>query len=205
MTLTNEQAKKIKEQLLAQLANFPEDKRDQMKAQITSMDNAQLESFLEQNNLMGSEKSCLFCSIASGQTPSFQIGESNENIAILEINPLSKGHALIVPKKHLEKAPDSSHEFAKLISEKIKNKFKPKEIKVGDLSVMGHGLLEIIPIYGNETQRKKLSEEELKKLQEEVLGNNKKSEGDVSKKESATQEVKATQDSEAPKFKPRMP
>lgn len=198
MALTNEQAKKIKEQLIAQLVNFPEDKRDQMKNQIASMTNSQLESFLQQNNLLGSENNCLFCSIASGQTPSFKIGESAENIAVLEINPLSKGHALIVPKKHSEKAPDSSHEFAKIISNKLKEKFNPKEVRTGELNSMGHGLLEIIPIYGNEDQRRRLSEEELKKLQSEILKESKKIE-ETPKKEPAKQEINV------PKFKPRMP
>ncbi len=45
---------------------------------------------------------CIFCSIVSGEIPSYKLYEDEETLAFLEINPSSPGHALIIPKKHVE-------------------------------------------------------------------------------------------------------
>ena len=60
------------------------------------------------------------------------IEENNENIAVLEINPISKGHTIIIPKKHLQldEIEQESVEFAEKISKQIKQKLSPKEIKI---------------------------------------------------------------------------
>lgn len=171
MELTQEQSQQIKEQLLKQLDNFPEDKRDQIKQQIESMTPKQVEEFVKQNQLthMPGGK-CIFCSIAQGKTKSFKIDENENNLAILELNPLSKGHTLIVPKEHLDKLPNSTNELAQKVSEKLQNKLNPKQIRTSETKIMEHPLIEVVPIYEDETstERKKASEEELKELQEEL-------------------------------------
>jgi histidine triad (HIT) family protein len=43
---------------------------------------------------------CLFCRIAGGQVPSDTVYEDDDHVAFLDINPLTKGHTLVVPKKH---------------------------------------------------------------------------------------------------------
>ena len=43
---------------------------------------------------------CIFCKIAKGEIPCNKIYEDNEYVAFLDINPLNKGHALVIPKKH---------------------------------------------------------------------------------------------------------
>lgn len=43
---------------------------------------------------------CIFCKIANGGIPSAAIYEDAEFRVILDVNPASKGHALILPKKH---------------------------------------------------------------------------------------------------------
>lgn len=45
---------------------------------------------------------CIFCKIARGDIPSTIVYESDELIAFLDINPVNKGHTLIVPKAHME-------------------------------------------------------------------------------------------------------
>lgn len=169
MAITEEEASKIKEHLLKQLDNFPEDKREQIATQISSMTNEQIEAFVKQNNLSHLGGQCIFCSIIANQTPSYKIAEDKNYIAILELNPLSKGHALIIPKEHLEKVPDSAQQITQEVSHKLQRKFSPQEIKINELKIMNHALLEIVPIYGDETERKQASEEELKALQEEIL------------------------------------
>lgn len=169
MPLTPDEAQKIKDHLLTQLDNFPEDKRSQIKEQINSMTTEQVEAFVKQNNLTHLGNQCIFCSIVAKKTPSFKIAEDSQAIAILELNPLSKGHALIVPKEHTEKAPDSIDNLAQEISRKLKQKFSPQEIKINEIKIMDHALLEVIPIYGDEKERHQASEEELETLQKEIL------------------------------------
>ena len=43
---------------------------------------------------------CIFCKIANGEIPSKKIYEDDEIMAFLDINPLTPGHTLIVPKEH---------------------------------------------------------------------------------------------------------
>jgi len=169
MALTEEQSKKIKDQLLKQLSNFPEDKREQIREQVESMNSEQVENFVKQNKLNHLGGECIFCSIVGGNTSSFRVGENEENIAILELNPLSKGHTLIVPKNHTDEIESSAQDLAKEMTEKIKEKFEPKAVQSNEIKIMEHPLIELIPIYGGETERKQATEEELGALQEEIL------------------------------------
>ena len=166
--ITDEQANQIKEHLLKQLDNFPEDKREQIKNQINSMTTQQVENFIEQNKLTHLGGQCIFCSITANQTPSYKITENENNIAILEINPLSKGHSLIVPKTHLDELPQSAKDLSQEVAQNIQEKLTPDEIKIKELKIMNHPIIEVIPIYGNETEKKQATEQELKSLQEEL-------------------------------------
>lgn len=47
-------------------------------------------------------KDCVFCKIASGEFDSAKIWEDDEFIAILDLNPNTKGMTLVIPKKHYE-------------------------------------------------------------------------------------------------------
>ncbi|MCJ1378035.1 Adenosine 5'-monophosphoramidase [Xylographa soralifera] len=49
---------------------------------------------------------CIFCKIIKGEIPSFKLFESQHIFAFLDINPLSRGHALVIPKYHGEKLTD---------------------------------------------------------------------------------------------------
>lgn len=75
------------------------------------------------------QKSCIFCQIINKQIPAKIIYEDTEVIAFLDINPLSLGHSLIVPKKHAENIFDIEEKVlqnifsvAKKISLKVKEK-----------------------------------------------------------------------------------
>lgn len=46
------------------------------------------------------EENCIFCKIIAGEIPSHTIYEDGEFKVILDVNPASKGHALILPKEH---------------------------------------------------------------------------------------------------------
>jgi len=54
-------------------------------------------------NMSVFEASCIFCKIIKGDIPSFKLLETDLSYAFMDINPLAKGHALVIPKFHAEK------------------------------------------------------------------------------------------------------
>ncbi len=184
--LTQEQTKQIKEQLLAQIESWPDEQREAAKQQLVTMSQEQFEEFLIKNKILKTKEEiisdhptasqtpqqtqCIFCSIIRGQTRAYKIDENKKAIAILEINPISQGHVIIIPKEHttIEKIPSQALTLAKKIAKKIKSKLKPKNIEILTSSIMGHTIINVLPIYKDETinsQRKKADEKELLKLQ----------------------------------------
>jgi len=112
---------------------------------------------------MINEKDCLFCKIVKGQIPSMKIYEDTDCIAILDINPASKGHTLVIPKKHSLNIFDTDEEVlkkviavAKRLSENIKNKLNADGINIlqnnGQQAgqIVQHFHLHIIPRYKND-------------------------------------------------------
>lgn len=52
---------------------------------------------------------CTFCKIVRGEIPSARVLETDHAVAFLDINPLNKGHTLLVPRSHhahLEELPE---------------------------------------------------------------------------------------------------
>ena len=45
---------------------------------------------------------CIFCSIIEGEILGHKVYEDEDVLAFLDVNPVSKGHTLVVPKKHVE-------------------------------------------------------------------------------------------------------
>lgn len=45
---------------------------------------------------------CIFCKIISGDIPSYKVFENNDVIAILDISQATKGHTIIISKKHFK-------------------------------------------------------------------------------------------------------
>ncbi|MCW2660240.1 MAG: family hydrolase [Mycobacterium sp.] len=44
--------------------------------------------------------SCVFCAIAAGEAPAHRIYEDDGYLAILDIRPFTRGHTLVIPKRH---------------------------------------------------------------------------------------------------------
>ena len=177
--LSEEQTEQIKKQVIGKIeSTFPEDKKDQAIEQVKAMNSEQFEKFLEQNKLMqqnqGSTKEqCIFCLINSGQISSYKFHESKNAIAVLEINPISKAHSLIIPKKHGDKKiAKNIYTFAEKLLKKIKTKFNPKEIMVSESVLFGHRIINLIPVYENEninSNRYQAEKEELEDVKKILL------------------------------------
>ncbi len=188
--IPKEQIQQIKQQLIQQIqATFPEDKKAQGIQQIESMNEEQLIEFLKQNNLIStspesqnqqpqtiqqpnpkkvSQQKCIFCSIASGETQSYKIDENKDSIAVLELNPISKGHSLVIPKNHILSSgelPATSFSLAKKISKKIKTRLKPRDVLISSTNLFGHEFINIIPVYSEETPESQRYTAEKKELE----------------------------------------
>ena len=177
--LTPEQIKNVKEQLLSHIdKGFPDDKKEYARKQIEGMSADELEEFLGRNNLSyskGKGGQCVFCSIVSEQIPSYKIAENKDAIAVLEINPLSRGHVIVIPRKHLdsgagERLPTGVMKLAEEISKRIKSKLKPEDVAIKSSNAFGHEILNVLPLYKEDLGKEKnerysASEEELLSLQ----------------------------------------
>ena len=178
--LSEEQIKQIKEQITRQIDSWKatEKQKEQAKQEIRDMPAEKLEEFLIKNKLIKTEKEqepvdlsvltksagkeCIFCLISQGKIQSYKIDENKESVAVLEINPMSRGHVIIVPKKHLssDKVPSLAFSLAKKTARKLKSKLKAEKVEISTSDVQGHAIINIIPIYKEmPKERKKASEE----------------------------------------------
>ena len=132
------------------------------------------------------KKQCLFCNIVSGNIPSNKIFEDDKCLAVLDINPATKGHTLLFPKKHfqfLNQVPEElvGHLFiiANKISEKLFETLKAEgtSIYVGNGQIAGqnvpHVMIHIIPRFEKDNvsigwKGIKIGESEMIKLREEL-------------------------------------
>ena len=68
------------------------------------------------------KENCIFCKIAAGEIPSATIYEDDDFRVILDIEPASKGHALILPKGHyanLYELPEELASKALVVAKKV--------------------------------------------------------------------------------------
>ena len=123
----------------------------------------------------------IFSRIVAREIPSYKVAENDKFYAFLDINPLVKGHTLVIPKQEVDYIFDLSDEdlaemqvFAKKVAAAIKTAFPC--IKVGQ-AVIGlevpHAHIHLIPIqkesdmlFSNE--KLKLTAEEFKEIAEKI-------------------------------------
>ena len=43
---------------------------------------------------------CIFCKIVAGELPAERVDEDEHTLAFMDINPWTRGHALVIPKRH---------------------------------------------------------------------------------------------------------
>jgi len=135
-------------------------------------------------------ENCIFCKIIKGEIPSFKVFENDKVFCFLDINPLSRGHILVAPKKHYENIFDIEEDDLKEIISVAKNlSLRIREIfgadgvnlvnasgETAEQSVF-HFHLHIIPRYKDDmleinkwwgSKSRKADFEELKKIAEEI-------------------------------------
>lgn len=123
----------------------------------------------------------IFSKIVAGELPSYKIMEDERFFAFLDINPLVKGHTLVIPKKEVDYIFDledeelaAMHIFAKKIAKAIEKAIPCQRIGV---AVMGlevpHAHIHLIPIQKESDMiisnpKLKLSNEEFVEIVERI-------------------------------------
>lgn len=179
--LDEAQIAEIKKQIFAQIEAWPEEQRESARAKIEVMSGEEFEEFLIRNKMIKGEgdaendggevegEKCIFCSIVEKKIPTSLIAENPWAIAVLEINPVSKGHTLVIPKKHVLHGEDLNKEvieFARGVALTLREGLKPKYIERWGHVAFGHFIINLIPAYEDtklDFPRKKGDVEELKK------------------------------------------
>jgi histidine triad (HIT) family protein len=59
---------------------------------------------------MTADPDCIFCRIVAGELPATRIAEDERTLAFMDINPGTRGHALVIPKQHAADLLDISAE-----------------------------------------------------------------------------------------------
>ncbi len=100
--------------------------------------------------------SSIFSKIVKGEIPSYKIAETNDYYAFLDINPLAKGHTLVIPKKEVDYLFDLKDDeygglqlFAKKVALAIKEVIPCTRIGVAVIGLeVPHAHIHLVPING---------------------------------------------------------
>lgn len=133
---------------------------------------------------------CIFCKIANGEIPSNKIYEDDHFVAILDMAPATKGHTLVIPKKHYDDffamTPEEAAEAmkrARKVADLLKGKLQPDGMnmtqnngEVAGQTVM-HFHMHLIPRYLSDPEHINwkpgpAAPETLKAVFEEITGTN---------------------------------
>ncbi len=123
----------------------------------------------------------IFSKIVKGEIPCYKIAEDDNYLAFLDINPLAKGHTLVIPKKETDYIFDLDDDslaglllFAKKIAQAIDKVMDCKRVGVAVLGLeVPHAHVHLIPINGIydidfSKSKLKLSESEFMGIAEKI-------------------------------------
>ena len=111
----------------------------------------------------------IFCKIINGEIPSKTIYEDDIVLVILDVNPRSNGHSLVIPKKHykdlmeidndtLVSIMNTAREMKKLLEEKLNIDGLTLIQNNGDVQEVKHFHLHLKPYYNNNQEIKEVKE-----------------------------------------------
>ena len=133
------------------------------------------------------DSNCIFCKLANGVFPTNFIYEDEDFKVILDANPATKGHSLILPKKHFKNLLDADEEILKKalpLAKKLSNKLIDV-LKCDGVNILQnnneaagqavfHLHIHLIPRYKEEKEHmlswkpNKFSDEEMKNIAESL-------------------------------------
>ena len=119
----------------------------------------------------------IFSKIAAGEIPSYKCAENDEFYAFLDINPVQKGHTLVIPRREVDYVFDMAddeigryQQFAKRVAIALKAAFPCKKVAQVVLGLeVPHAHIHLIPMNSEadadfRREKLKLSEEEFQEI-----------------------------------------
>ena len=119
----------------------------------------------------------IFSKIAAGEIPSYKCAENDKFYAFLDINPLVKGHTLVIPRREVDYIFDLDDDeiaeyqvFAKKVAKAVKAAFPCKKVAQVVLGLeVAHAHIHLIPMQSEQDvdfrrKKLKLTEEEFKEI-----------------------------------------
>ena len=123
----------------------------------------------------------IFSKIAAEEIPSYKCAESEKFYAFLDINPVAKGHTLVIPRREVDYIFDMDDEelaeyqvFAKRVATALKKAFPCRKVAQVVLGLeVPHAHIHLIPMNSEadvdfRRDKLKLSEEEFKQIAEAI-------------------------------------
>ena len=123
----------------------------------------------------------IFSKIAAGEIPSYKCAENDQFYAFLDINPLVKGHTLVIPRREVDYIFDMEDDeiaafqvFAKQVAIAIKKAFPCKKVAEVVLGLeVPHAHIHLIPMQSEgdvdfRKEKLKLSEDEFKDIANKI-------------------------------------
>ena len=135
---------------------------------------------------MTSDPDCIFCKIVAGEIPSHKLDEDDETYAFMDINPWTRGHALVIPKVHSRNlydiaAPDlaAMHAAAQKLAQRMRDNLNCEGVNILQSSepvamqTVFHTHVHVIPRYSDDGLRlpahpKQVDQDELAQIAEEI-------------------------------------
>lgn len=124
----------------------------------------------------------IFSKIAVGEIPSYKCAENEEFYAFLDINPLVKGHTLVIPRREVDYFFDMDDDelaryqaFAKRVAQAIKAAFPCKKVAQIVLGLeVPHAHIHLIPLQTEQDadfrrEKLKLTEEEFQEIASKIF------------------------------------
>ena len=126
----------------------------------------------------------IFSKIAAGEIPSYKCAENDKFYAFLDINPLVKGHTLVIPRREVDYFYDMSDDelaeyivFAKKVAVAIKKAFPCRKVASVVLGLeVAHAHIHLIPM-NNESDvnfrnpKLQLTDDEFKEIADKIYAN----------------------------------
>lgn len=123
----------------------------------------------------------IFSKIAAGEIPSYKCAENEKFYAFLDINPLVKGHTLVIPRREEDYIFDLSDNelaemvvFAKRVAVAIKKAFPCRKVGMAVLGLeVPHAHIHLVPMESEKDMifsnpKLKLTDEEFKEIAEKI-------------------------------------
>ena len=123
----------------------------------------------------------IFSKIAAGEIPSYKCAEDGQFYAFLDINPIQKGHTLVIPRREVDYVFDMEDGeigeymiFAKKVAVAIKRAFPCRKVGMAVLGLeVPHAHIHLVPMQSEKDMnfsnpKLKLTEEEFREIAQKI-------------------------------------